>query len=66
MTPLRIEPATFQLVAQCLSQLPHRVPRQSAVDLYINHTYLLVFRRISVPPVSHLTVGLKCEVKSSF
>jgi hypothetical protein len=26
MTPSGIKPATFQLVAQCLSQLRHRVP----------------------------------------
>ena len=42
------------------------IQRHSVVDRRINHTYPLVFRRISLPPVSRLTAGLKCEVKSLF
>jgi hypothetical protein len=42
MTSLRLEPATFQLVAQCLNQLRYRVPLCFKVlNFEINRSYIL-------------------------
>jgi len=36
MTPTGMEPATFRLVAQCINQLPYRVPRMNAAGRIIS------------------------------
>jgi len=39
MTPSGIEPATFQLVAQCLKQLHHHVPQVTKVNYTITYMH---------------------------
>jgi hypothetical protein len=38
LTPSEIEPATFQLVAQCLDQLRHGVPLKDVDWIYLDRT----------------------------
>jgi hypothetical protein len=50
VTPTGIEPANFRLLAQCLTQLRHRVPRNFDVmsrDSSLNHVFNFLRSRVT-------------------